>query len=67
LDRQALLILAQPNENAALFFEQVLGKDVRLDSNGDPTVFTLDLPAASRAEPFSRENGAREIEPLPLA
>ena len=46
---------------------KLMGGAVRLDSNGDPTVFTLDLPAASRAEPFSRENGAREIEPLPLA
>jgi signal transduction histidine kinase len=46
---------------------RLMGGAVRLDSNGDPTVFTLDLPAASPADPFSRENGTREIEPIPLA
>jgi signal transduction histidine kinase len=46
---------------------RLMGGAVRLDSNGDPTVFTLDLPAASPADPFSRENGTRKIEPIPLA
>ena len=46
---------------------KLMGGAVRLDSTGGPTVFTLDLPAASPAEPFPRENGARGIESLPLA
>lgn len=42
--------------------------EVRLLSDGDPTVFALDLPAdAAPAEPFSRENEERGIERLPLA
>ena len=45
---------------------RLMGGAVTLDSNGDPTVFTLDLPVASPAEPFSRENGTRRSEPLPL-
>jgi two-component system, OmpR family, sensor kinase len=46
---------------------KLMGGVVRLESNGDPTVFTLDLPLASPAQPFSRENGALGIESLPLA
>jgi signal transduction histidine kinase len=47
---------------------KLMGGAVRLESDGDPTVFSLDLPAeAALAEPFSRENGAHESERLPLA
>jgi signal transduction histidine kinase len=48
---------------------RVMGGDVRLDSEADPTVFTLDLPAepapagvARSRTPFSRENGTRTPE-----
>jgi hypothetical protein len=46
---------------------------VRLDSDSDPTVFTLDLPAStvsgleSSTAPFSRENDAHETEHAPQA
>ncbi len=41
---------------------RLMGGAVRLESDGDPTVFVLDLPAEDApAEPFSRENGEREI------
>jgi signal transduction histidine kinase len=50
---------------------RVMGGDVRLDSEANPTVFTLDLPAepaptdGARARlPFSRENESREPEPV---
>jgi len=47
---------------------KLMGGAVRLDSAGDPTVFTLNLPAdTAPPTPFSRENGAREVERLPLA
>jgi len=47
---------------------KLMGGAVRLDSDSDPTVFTLDLPARAAPEPqpstapFSRENDAGETE-----
>jgi signal transduction histidine kinase len=47
---------------------KLMGGAVRLESDRDPTVFALDLPAeAAPAEPFPRGNGAHESERIPLA
>ena len=52
---------------------KLMGGAVRLDSDRDPTVFTLDLPAHPTLDPqsggasFSRENDARGIERVPQA
>jgi signal transduction histidine kinase len=52
---------------------KLMGGAVRLDSDRDPTVFTLDLPAHPTPDPqsgdasFSRENDARGIERVPQA
>jgi signal transduction histidine kinase len=52
---------------------RLMGGVVRLDSDSDPTVFTLDLPARaapdpqSAATPFSRENDAHQTERAPQA
>jgi signal transduction histidine kinase len=48
---------------------KLMGGAVRLDSDSEPTIFTLDLPAeddpdrhADELPPFSRENGGQEVE-----
>jgi signal transduction histidine kinase len=50
---------------------RVMGGDVVLASERDPTVLLLDLPAAERPEgagqAFSRENGAEMVEGAPKA
>jgi signal transduction histidine kinase len=53
---------------------KLMGGAVRLDSDSDPTVFTLDLPTDAAPDPrardataFSRGNAAREIEGAPQA
>ena len=51
---------------------KLMGGSVRLDSDSDPTVFTLDLPARAAPDPrssgpFPRENDARATERVPQA
>jgi signal transduction histidine kinase len=53
---------------------KLMGGTVRLESEGQPTVFTLDLQGAASPDrppatrlPFSRENGARDAEQVPRA
>jgi signal transduction histidine kinase len=53
---------------------KLMGGAVRLDSDSEPTIFTLDLPAeddpdrhADELPPFSRENGGQEVERVPHA
>jgi signal transduction histidine kinase len=53
---------------------KLMGGTVRLDSEAQPTVFTLDLQGAASPDrppatrlPFSRENGARDVEQVPRA
>jgi hypothetical protein len=53
---------------------KLMGGAVRLDSDCEPTIFTLDLPVeaapdrpAGEPPAFSRENGAQEAERVPHA
>jgi signal transduction histidine kinase len=52
---------------------KLMGGDVYLASERDPTIFTLDLPSTpapepvTRQPPFSRENESREAEPASRA
>ena len=46
---------------------KLMDGNVVLESERDPTIFSLDLPAAEAPDgpsPFSRENGELAVEPL---